>query len=37
MKEDAVTINDTPELLDHVDLLWTLYNHQALEFINRAM
>jgi len=36
MKEDAVTTNDTPELLDHVDLLRTLYNHQALEFIDRA-
>ena len=36
MKEDAVTTNDTPELLDHLDLLRTLYNHQALEFINRA-
>ena len=36
MKEDAVTTNDTPELLDHLDLLRTLYNHQALEFIDRA-
>ncbi len=36
MKEDAVTKNDTPALLDHLDLLFTLYNHQALEFINRA-
>ena len=36
MKEDAVTLNDTPELLDHLDLLRTLYNHQALEFIDRA-
>lgn len=36
MKEDAVTTNDTPALLDHLDLLCTLYNHQALEFINRA-
>ena len=36
MKEDAVTANDTPELLDHLDLLRTLYNHQALEFIDRA-
>jgi len=35
MKEDAVTTNDTPELLDHLDLLCTLYNHQALEFIDR--
>jgi len=37
MKEDAVTINDTPAMLDHVDLLCTLYNHQAFEFINKAM
>ena len=37
VKEDAVTPNDTPELLDHLDLLRTLYNHQALEFIDRAM
>ncbi len=36
MKEDAVTTNDTPELLNHLDLLRTLYNHQALEFIDRA-
>ena len=36
MKEDAVTTNDTPALLDHLDLLCTLYNHQALEFINGA-
>lgn len=36
MKEDAVTTNDTPALLDHLDLLCTLHNHQALEFINRA-
>jgi 50S ribosomal protein L16 3-hydroxylase len=36
MKEDAVTKNDTPALLDHLDLLFTLYNHQALEFINKA-
>ena len=36
MKEDAVTTSDTPELLDHLDLLRTLYNHQALEFIDRA-
>jgi len=36
MKEEAVTTNDTPELLDHLDLLHTLYNHQALEFIDRA-
>ena len=37
MKEDAVTTSDTPELLDLLDLLRTLYNHQALEFIDRAM
>lgn len=36
MKEDAVTIDDTPELLDYLELLYTLYNHQALEFIDRA-
>jgi 50S ribosomal protein L16 3-hydroxylase len=36
MKEDAVTTNDTPALLDHLDLLRTLYNHQALEFIDMA-
>jgi 50S ribosomal protein L16 3-hydroxylase len=36
MKEDAVTTNDTPALLDHLDLLCTLYNHQALKFIDRA-
>ena len=36
MKENAVTTNDTPALLDHLDLLCTLYNHQALEFIDRA-
>jgi 50S ribosomal protein L16 3-hydroxylase len=36
MKEAAVTTNDTPALLDHLDLLRTLYNHQALEFIDRA-
>jgi 50S ribosomal protein L16 3-hydroxylase len=35
MKEDAITTNDTPALLDHLDLLCTLYNHQALEFINK--
>jgi len=34
MKEDAVLTNDTPELLDHLDLLRTLYNHQALEFVD---
>ena len=36
MKEDAVTTNDTPALLDHLDLLTALHNHQALEFIDRA-
>jgi len=36
MKEDAVTTDDTPALRDHLDLLHTLYNHQALEFIDRA-
>ncbi len=36
MKEDAVTTNDTPALLDHRDLLCTLYNHEALEFIDRV-
>ncbi|MDA0241389.1 MAG: cupin domain-containing protein, partial [Proteobacteria bacterium] len=36
MKEDAITAEDTPALLDHLDLLRTLYNHQALEFIDRA-
>jgi len=36
MKEVALTTNDTPTLLDHLDLLCTLYNHQALEFIDRA-
>lgn len=30
--EDAVTTHETPALLDHVDLLCRLYNHQALEF-----
>jgi 50S ribosomal protein L16 3-hydroxylase len=35
MKEDAVTTKGTPALLDHFDFLCTLYNHQALEFINR--
>ncbi|NKB19306.1 MAG: hypothetical protein GKS01_02070 [Alphaproteobacteria bacterium] len=33
MKEDAVTIKDTPALLDQSDLLCALYNQQALEFI----
>jgi 50S ribosomal protein L16 3-hydroxylase len=36
MKEGTVTTTGTPALLDHLDLLRTLYNHQALEFINRA-
>lgn len=36
MKEDAVSTNDTPALLDHLELLHTLYNHQALEFMDRA-
>jgi 50S ribosomal protein L16 3-hydroxylase len=36
MKEDAVTMDDTPALLDHLELLHTLYNHQALEFMDRA-
>lgn len=34
MKEEAVTTNDTPALLGHLELLVTLYNHQALEFID---
>jgi 50S ribosomal protein L16 3-hydroxylase len=33
MKEDVVETGDTPALLDHLDLLCALYNHQALEFI----
>mgnify|MGYP006095404981 CR=1 FL=1 len=37
MKEDAVAPSGTPELLFHLDLLCTLYNHQALEFIKRDM
>ena len=36
MKEDAVTMDDTPALLDHLELLHTLYNHQALEFMDWA-
>lgn len=36
MKEDAINTNDTPALLDHLDLLCTLYNHQALEFIDKV-
>jgi 50S ribosomal protein L16 3-hydroxylase len=35
MNEDSVVINDTPALLDHLDLLCTLYNHHALEFFDR--
>lgn len=31
MKEDAVTTDETPALRDHLDLLCTLYNHQALD------
>lgn len=34
MKEDVVTTNGTPALLDHLDLLCALYNYQALEFID---
>ncbi len=37
MKEDALTTMDTPALLDHLDLLLTLYNHQALEFVDGAV
>ncbi|WP_179954108.1 cupin domain-containing protein [Denitrobaculum tricleocarpae] len=33
MKEEAVTRNDTPALLDHPGLLRALYNQQALEFV----
>lgn len=36
MKEDAVTTNEMPALLDHLDLLCALYNLQALEFIEAA-
>jgi 50S ribosomal protein L16 3-hydroxylase len=36
MTEDAVTAHDTPALLDHLDLLCTLYNRQALELIEPA-
>ena len=35
MKEDAVTKNNTPALLGHLDLLCTLYNEKALEFLER--
>ena len=34
MKEDPVTANDTPALLDHLDLLCRLYNDQALELVD---
>ena len=34
MQEDAVTPTDLPALLDHLDILCTLYNHQALEFVD---
>jgi 50S ribosomal protein L16 3-hydroxylase len=37
MEEEAVTTDDTPALLDHLDLLHTLYNRQALEFIDKAL
>jgi 50S ribosomal protein L16 3-hydroxylase len=37
MKEDVVTTNDMPALLDHLDLLCRLYNYQALEFTALAM
>lgn len=36
MKEDNITINDTPAMLEHLDLLHTLYNHQALEFTDEV-
>ena len=35
MKEDAVTTGDMPTLLDHLDLLRSLFNHAALEFATR--
>ena len=34
MKEEVVTVQRMPELLDHPDLLCTLFNHQALEFVD---
>ena len=37
MKEDAVTTNEMPALLDYLDLLCALYNLQALEFFDSAM
>ena len=36
MKENAISIDDTPALLDHLKFLHMLYNHQALEFMDRA-
>lgn len=36
MQEDTVTIHAMPALLDHLELLRTLYNHEALEFIGGA-
>jgi len=36
MKEEPVTARDMPALLDHLDLLVTLHDHGALEFIDRA-
>ena len=34
MKEETVTTDSTPGLLDHLDLLCTLFNYQALEFVD---
>lgn len=36
MTEDAVTTDEMPALCDHLDLLCTLYNRQALEFTGGA-
>jgi len=36
MKEDAVSTQGAPELLDHLELLCALYNHEALEFVDAA-
>lgn len=36
MREDVLTIADTPALLDHLELLCTLYHHQALELVDTA-
>ncbi|MEX0695248.1 MAG: cupin domain-containing protein [Rhodospirillales bacterium] len=36
MQEAAVSIEEMPALLDHLDLLLTLYNHEALEFAEGA-